>query len=148
MADLQFPRVMRAMVSLRREPGRRHCPLPADIRAAANPMTASFKAQAEDIAGRVLRAVSRFGYTSPRAAEDYVGPIGWRVIERQGGWARLCNTLKEDDSRTFYAQVRDQARAQLELDLAAREDRMPLALPRRPADPVATGALLSEISPS
>jgi hypothetical protein len=110
------------MRKLRREPGRRTCPLPSDIRKLIAPDSISDLAVANDVAGRIGGAMSRFGYTNPRQAEQFIGPIGWAVVRILGGWQHLCNTITTDEMRTFHAQCRELAKSQLEISrVRARE---------------------------
>lgn len=116
LLDLPLGAVLAAMRRLRREPGRRFCPLPSDVRRLVAPDNLSDATIAADIAARIGGAMSRYGYTNPNRAERYIGEVGWRVVQTLGGWRHLCNTITTDEMRTFHAQCRDLARAQLEMD--------------------------------
>lgn len=123
LEDLPLDAVTQAMVKLRRQPGRRTLPLPADIREACAPGAVTGRAQ--DIAGRIGEAISRFGYTHPQAAREYIGTVGWAVCERMGGWTHICNTLTADRMGTFHAQCREMARSLLDIDEAALLPELP-----------------------
>jgi hypothetical protein len=122
LIDLPPAAVVAALVTLRREPGRRFCPLPGDVRRLVAPDAASDIALANEIAGRISTSMSRHGYTNPQRAETAIGPVGWRVVGLMGGWTHICQTTTVDDARTFYAQCRDLAKAQLELDRVRRHN--------------------------
>lgn len=63
---------------------------------------------ANEVAGRIVEAIARFGYPSPGEAEKFVGDIGWYVVRRSGGWQNLCTMLASQKS--FYqSQFRDMA---------------------------------------
>lgn len=145
LADLDPAAVLGAMAAARREPGRRFCPLPSDIRKHLTP-SVDPGAEANDIAGRITGSISRFGYTNADRAQAHIGPVGWQVVERMGGWAHLCRTLNAAQTGTFYAQARDLAKATLARagqGAAAR----PLPAPRAPhqLDFVATGTVLADL---
>src|SRR4051812_7130242 len=130
LSDLPVAAVLLAMRKLRREPGRRSCPLPSDVRRLVRPDNISDAAAANDIAARIGGALSRFGYTNPGPAEAHIGPVGWQVVKLMGGWRHLCNTITTEEMRAFYAQVRELARAQLEIGRVAKIARaVPPTLP-------------------
>ena len=88
-------------------------PLPAELREMVNPEP-DVKAKANFIAGRIRESISKFGYTNPSEASAYIGPDGWKVISRSGGWQYICEnhgTLL--DPGIFHAQIRDQLEAEL-----------------------------------
>lgn len=59
---------------------------------------------AEDIASRMIGAVAKFGHTNPEAAKEFIGSIGWSIIELEGGWSRLCLSMKESNITIYKAQ--------------------------------------------
>lgn len=132
LEDLDLSATLQAMHRLRRQPGRRSFPLPGDIRDAVAPSEGSAAAKANEIAGKITAAITRFGYTQPERAQAYLGELGWLIINRMGGWRALCNSLLSSEMGTFRAQARDIAKAQLELEASgARRPRAPqLAAPR------------------
>lgn len=71
---------------------------------------------ANDVVGKIFEAVSRFGYANPDQAKEYIGPLGWSVIKRFGGWEYFCSTLghKLELSAT-RAQMRDGILSTMEL---------------------------------
>ena len=149
LSHLPLAAVLRAMQALRRQPGRRTCPLPGDVAERAAPDKASPDAQANDIAGRIVGSISRFGYTNEERARAHIGPVGWLIVERSGGWRHLCNTLTTAQGGTFYAQCRDQVRAQIQMggvpETSADE---PLRLPQgnaRRGELTAAGPLVGKI---
>ncbi len=129
LADLPVSAVLLAMRKLRREPGRRTCPLPSDVRRLVRPDNVSDAAASNDIAARIGGAMSQFGYTNPGPAEAHIGPVGWQVVKLMGGWRHLCNTITTDEMRTFHAQCRELARSQLEIGRVAQITKAAPALP-------------------
>ena len=89
-------------------------PTPAQILEIINP-TINTAGQAREAAARLIQAVRKFGYTNPDGAQAFVGPLGWRVVERLGGWTYICENLGTRLAQdTFYAQARDLAMATVE----------------------------------
>ena len=139
LAGLPPQDVLLAMRKLRREPGRRTCPLPADIRNLVAPDgPVSDLSIANDIAARIGNAMSRYGYTNSDRAEQHIGPVGWQVVSLLGGWRHICNTVMTDDMRTFHAQCRELARAQLEMERRRPKGLRP-SLPGAPARQLGDG---------
>lgn len=56
------------------------------------------------IADRMVGAVAKFGHTNLEEAKAYIGPIGWRVIQRQGGWRTVCETMQADKVGVYRSQ--------------------------------------------
>lgn len=44
----------------------------------------------QEVSSRIEGAISKFGYTSPDKAKEYVGEIGWVVVQQCGGWESIC----------------------------------------------------------
>lgn len=80
---------------------------------------------AVEVAGRILAAISRWGYNNGPHAAEWIGEVGWAVVERTGGWEKLCTTVKERDLPTWRAQLRDQALAVLRRQKAGLLDAPP-----------------------
>jgi len=69
-----------------------HFPLPAHIRQKILPV----KNESDDISesvNRSLTTVTKFGYCNSDQAKNYIGELGWQIIEGMGGWVHLCETL-------------------------------------------------------
>lgn len=116
-----------AMQEYRRNPKNTRVPLPAQIRALCEPQVDD-DSLAREAASRIVSAVRTIGYPSPGSAREYIGELGWKVVERNGGWMSLCQNLMEDQIGTFQAQARDLAKAQIQFARAGRLDEAP-ALP-------------------
>lgn len=136
LQDLAFEEVKSAYENYRRDPKNKFMPLPAQIREVLAP-TVSPDAQAREAAARIPEAIRRFGWNQPDESRQFIGELGWRVVERFGGWIYICENLGvELNPLTFQAQTRDLARAQLEYSAAGRLDERP-ALLQEPAANVA-----------
>lgn len=144
LEDLEADAVIEAFREYRRNPANRFFPLPGQIRAIVTPGLDDQSA-ARDAAGRILSAVARFGWNNPERARVYVGALAWAVVERQGGWRNICETLTYENSGQIQAQWRDLALAISNRAKAGAMDTPPaLPGPRRDADegPKRIGAIL------
>ena len=66
---------------------------------------------AVEVAGRIWGAISKFGWSDPLGARDWIGEVGWHIIETNGGWQSICATAQAKDVGTWRAQLRDHAAA-------------------------------------
>ncbi len=90
--DLDPDRVIEALRNWMRGPNGRRFPLPADIREAVGAHVDK-KTIAVDSSSRIVESVSKFGLYQARAARAHIGELGWRAVERMGGWENLCAHL-------------------------------------------------------
>ena len=108
LADLQWESVYLAMKEYRRSPLNKFPPLPAQIRGmlveSKDP-----KSQAQLTVSKIFEAISRIGPYEPAKVRGYVGPIGWEIIQREGGWSFICETLTTDQMSIHRAQWRQLA---------------------------------------
>jgi hypothetical protein len=110
LVDLDFSTVSTAMSSWRLNPKNNRMPLPAQIRQMVCPEIDQ-DSVAREIASRVIAAVSKFGYTDPNGAKEYIGETGWEIVRRFGGWQYICENLGVTlDLTMLTAQVRDLAK--------------------------------------
>ncbi len=107
LEDLSATAVLEALNTYRRDPKSKTFPLPAQIREMITP-TINHDAKAREIAGRIQHAITRFGYSNAQEAQNYIGEVGWSVIQSSGGWSYLCqNHGVNIDPGQFMAQTRD-----------------------------------------
>lgn len=59
------------------------------------------------ISGRIWSAISRYGYMRGTEAREYIGDVGWAVVNMLGGWGPLCENTMIDEQHVFMAQTRD-----------------------------------------
>ena len=70
-----------------------------------------------EIASRIRYAISEIGWSSPTKAKEFIGTVGWKIVERSGGWQYLCeNHGVKLQPLTYFAQCRDLAKNIIELD--------------------------------
>jgi len=113
LSDLDASACIQAYRSYRRNPKNRTFPLPAQIREIVAPdQHIDAEALAREVAARIVGAVTKFGWPNGRAAREFIGEEGWRIVELQGGWSHICENLGVTiPPSTFQAQVRDQLAA-------------------------------------
>lgn len=113
VSDLPADRVKIALREWARVSKNRSHPLPADLIAQVFP-TVDDDSMAREIASRIVGAVSKFGWPNPTEAKQYIGDVGWGIVERYGGWLFVCQNLGVTlELGTFQAQARDLVKAQL-----------------------------------
>lgn len=109
LEDLEIEELARAVKFLRRDPSNKFFPRPSAIREI---VFGNAKDEALEASNRIVEAMSRFGHTNPERAKEFIGELGWRVVEREGGWINLCRTVQSYDMLpAFKAQWRELARA-------------------------------------
>ena len=67
-----------------------------------------------EAAARIAGAVARIGPYDFQHAREFIGPIGWQVVQIEGGWQTVCETLTFDNLGMMKAQWRNLARVQAE----------------------------------
>lgn len=67
-------------------------PLPAVIR---EYILGSTKDEAQEAAGKIVEAIHKFGWPNPDKARALIGELGWKVVEREGGWENLCKSIQD-----------------------------------------------------
>lgn len=110
LCDLPEDKVLDAYRRYRRNPANKQNPLPAQIRELVNPDEfVAPETKAREVAARVVSAIPKFGWNNGLEAQVFIGPEGWDVVQRQGGWAYLCEHVGLAISpTTLQAQIRDQ----------------------------------------
>jgi hypothetical protein len=109
LRDLPYAAVSEAFKAYRNNSKNKSFPLPAQIRDMVSP-TETPESIARDTAARIQQAVVNLGYSNGNEAKLFIGPAGWRIVERFGGWSYLCQNLGLTISATtFHAQARELA---------------------------------------
>lgn len=104
-------------------------PLPAKLIALVTPKENSELDIAREVAGRIIQAVSNYGHNNIFSAEEFIGPVGWKVVKRFGGWASICAELNQDNRGTMTAQMRDLAISIMRMSANGTLD-APIGLPQ------------------
>jgi hypothetical protein len=97
----------------RRDPANQFMPRPNQILKYIN-KESSPESAANEVVGRINYAISRFGYPSPEKAKEYIGELGWLLVERDGGWEEVCRNSDLKTKGIRDAQLRDRALAIIE----------------------------------
>lgn len=128
LAHLNYAEVESAYNEYRRNPKNRTDPLPAQIMEIIDP-TITDDGEATEAAARVIAAVSKFGHTNTAEAHEWVGELGWAVVNLLGGWYTVCTTLGVSiNSGTAQAQWSKIAKSIMDKSRAGKLDQKP-ALP-------------------
>lgn len=107
--DLEFEKVINAIHQYSMDGKNKTFPLPGQIRDLINP-SINDDQLAVDVSTRLVHAMSKFGWTNESAAKEFMGPIAWMIVEREGGWRSICERISDDDLGTFKAQTREMAK--------------------------------------
>lgn len=70
------------------------------------PVTAEDNAR--EAVSRIWEAMRTCGWNRPKEAQAFIGELGWKVVERYGGWSAVTD-LEEDQRMGITAQMRDLA---------------------------------------
>lgn len=89
LQDLTPAQVEYAVSEIAKDPSLTRFPLPAIIREKIIP-TLTLENAANELVGRALEAVARFGYVDPIGAKEYLGEIAWRALPNENGWQDFC----------------------------------------------------------
>lgn len=123
LQDLDFQECLNALDAFRKNPKNKTWPRAADIRSMVK-QELDDETKGRLAAARALEAVSKFGYSNPVEAKEYIGELGWKAIQRFGGWTYVCENLGVDINITsFQAQIRDIAIATQKAAFLGFEDK-------------------------
>lgn len=100
-----------AVSSLIRDPRVRAFPLPAQILERIGGTTLDPDLEAVEASNRILQAIEKYGWARPIEAKMFIGSLGWLVVEREGGWEKVCENTMVDNMPQFKAQWRELAKA-------------------------------------
>lgn len=114
LADLNPNDLVLAYTKYRRDPKNRTFPLPAQIRAIVHPEIDP-DSIAKEISARISGAIPKYGWDRSIDAQEYIGPIGWKVVKKLGGWSYLCqNHGVTINPTTFMAQTRELIKTEIQ----------------------------------
>ncbi len=107
------------------ETKRPEMPTPGQILSLIDPKI-NFDNEATEAAARIIQAIARFGYSNPLEAKNFIGELGWRVVERYGGWGHLCGKMgTEINEGVFIAHAKALAKVTLERESMGIDDQPP-----------------------
>ena len=90
-------------------PKNRSFPMPAQLIAIIKPEieTRSIEDEASMLANKIWGAISKYGYSNPEQAQNYLGTVGWEAVTLQGGWISICQNSDPSKQGMWVAQMRD-----------------------------------------
>jgi hypothetical protein len=106
--DFDLQDLQRAFVAYRRINAKAFLPRPGELIQCLD-HGPSLLSQAVEASGRIVQALGRI--PDPVEARAFIGELGWKVVERDGGWARLRQNTMEADKGRNKAQWREMALA-------------------------------------
>lgn len=124
LEDLPFRQIVDAFNKYRRDAANKFAPLPAAIRAMVNP-SLSRDQEALEASKKIVEAMGKFGYLNPDKARNFMGPIAWEVVQREGGWPQLCQRTKNDDLPILGAQFRELAKVVIVRQMSLPKEALP-----------------------
>ena len=105
LAHLTPEQLIHACREYRKNPAHKFFPLPAELMAIVKPIETELDL-GQEVASKVIGAVSKFGSYRGEEARTWIGEIGWECAKRMGGWVTICAELTEENKGTFFAQIR------------------------------------------
>lgn len=93
-------------------------PTPAQLRVLVNGSDDDY---ALETSLKIIRSVSKFGHMQAKEARDFIGQLGWDVVNSYGGWANVCSTLEAD--KVSIAQSQYTKTAKMLIGAARRPER-------------------------
>lgn len=118
--DLSAIQILSALGEWAKTSKQNRHPVPAEVRQMVCP-TVDDQTKALNITTLVLKAITVYGWAQPSESEKMMGPVGWELVRRYGGWGYVCENLGDTiDVTTFTAQLREGVKAELQISAAGR----------------------------
>lgn len=64
---------------------------------------------AQEAAHRILEAVTKMGRYRGDEAREFIGSLGWYVVQRSGGWPSLCTQVTPQNASILRSQWKELA---------------------------------------
>lgn len=113
LGDVTAKQVEGAILQHMRGPNGRFWPCPGDLLSHIHRYQ-SVPQAANECMGRVIEAVSRFGYVDPDGARQFLGEEIWTALPGHIGWRDFCMSGDQISQATARAQLRERIAAQLQ----------------------------------
>lgn len=107
LREYGLEKAYQALIEIAKEDGFQRIPTVRRIKEAMGVGEISDRDQGVLISGRIWSAISRYGYMRGTEAREYVGDVGWAVVNMLGGWGPLCENTMIGEQHVFMAQTRD-----------------------------------------
>lgn len=105
--DKDFNAYCAAIESYSKDKSNRFFPSLSQLRPYLEDYEADPKQEAHEIAQRCFDSITNFGYTKPKEARAFIGPVGWEAINRRGGYTYFCQETLKKDIPILISQMRD-----------------------------------------
>lgn len=105
LAHLSPDELRFAILKYRSDGRNERFPLPAKLLEIVKPIETELDL-GQEVASKVIGAVSKFGSYRGAEARTWMGEIGWECVARMGGWPTICAELTDENKGTFFAQIR------------------------------------------
>lgn len=135
LSDLDEQSCLNAYHLWRRNPVNKTFPLPAQIRELVNPTLLDID-EAREAASKICAAVTKYGYVGAKSAREYIGDLGWRVVDRHGGWVAVCENMTSHNLPILQAQFRELALTQKKYMHIENIERLKLSGTERGLEPI------------
>lgn len=110
LLDIEPDELVKAIRLYRQDSKNTRFPLPGQLRGLLRP---SDDQQARDSVSRIISALHKYrdpyGHSKERMenAKLLVGPLGWAIVQRMGGWVKLSQADENEIGSTAQAQWRE-----------------------------------------
>jgi hypothetical protein len=86
---------------------------------------------AQEIASKIINAVSKFGWNNYEDAKNYIGERGFDVVKRFGGWQYVCQELGQNiQLTTFNAQIRELLKSTARIENVKQDNVLVESMPK------------------
>ncbi len=125
LSEFDLTEIVDAFKKYRNDAKNRQMFLPAQIKEIISPIVEK-KDLAISTALRVKEAIYKYGWSNENEAKIFIGPAGWKMIDRFGGWKYVCENLGINLMEgQFFAQFRDAIESNLKLNQAGINTELP-----------------------
>lgn len=117
LENYSFQEILRAIEKYRRNPKNKTIPLPANLIEIINPEINS-KDIGQIVSAQLQKALTKKGSwwgvnmdtdKFKEEMREYLGDIGFTLIQKIGGWSVFCNRAREANMDIFNSQIRELA---------------------------------------
>jgi hypothetical protein len=126
LSDLPFDRIAKEF-ELWRKSSNPFFPLAGQIREKILPPKESTDSGVS-LASIIFSAISKHGWNNLNAAKEMIGPVGWEVVKRFGGWQTICTEVSESNKNIYFAQVRELAALLSRIEFSTLEEKKTIEL--------------------
>ena len=63
--------------------------------------------EAKEAVERIIKAISKYGWMQMEKAKEFIGALGWKCVDMEGGWERVCSTFTTENESFLKKQYID-----------------------------------------